>query len=40
MGFGPLDESPLFFFNSASALALSGIMVWSCRSASAREVSG
>jgi hypothetical protein len=37
---GPLDEPPLLDFNTACATAVIGIVVWSWRTASTREVSG
>ena len=38
--FGPLDETPLLCFNTACATEVIGIVVWSWRTASTREVSG
>jgi hypothetical protein len=37
---GPLDEPPLLDFNTACATAVIGIVAWSWRTASTREVSG
>ena len=36
----PLDEPPLFCFNTARATGVIGIVVWSWRTASTREVCG
>jgi hypothetical protein len=38
--FGPLDEATLLCFNTARATGVIGIVVWSWRTASTREVSG